>query len=57
MTLMTPYRQPLRNPMQAAYNSQLAKARVMVEWAFWILKTRWRAIFLKALEVDVLFVL
>ncbi|XP_056449927.1 uncharacterized protein LOC130385450 [Gadus chalcogrammus] len=56
MTLMTPYRQPLRSQLQAAYNSWLTKARVVVERAFGILKTRWRAIFLKALEVDVLFV-
>ncbi|XP_059915796.1 uncharacterized protein LOC132463548 [Gadus macrocephalus] len=56
MTLMTPYRQPLRSQLQAAYNSRLTKARVVVERAFGILKTRWRAIFLKALEVDVLFV-
>ena len=53
MTLMTPYRQPLRSQLQAAYNSRLTKARVVVERAFGILKTRWRAIFLKALEVFV----
>ncbi|KAL2082811.1 hypothetical protein ACEWY4_022629 [Coilia grayii] len=56
ITLMTPYRQPLRNQLQAAYNSRLTKARVVVERAFGILKTRWRAIFLKALEVDILYV-
>ncbi|KAK0142685.1 Protein ALP1-like [Merluccius polli] len=56
MTLMTPYHQPLRNQLQAAYNSRLTKARGVVERAFGILKTRWRAIFLKTLEVDILFV-
>ncbi|KAL2088028.1 hypothetical protein ACEWY4_016856 [Coilia grayii] len=56
ITLMTPYRQPLRNQLQAAYNSRLTKARVVVERAFGILKTRWRAIFLKALEVDIRYV-
>ncbi|KAK0154265.1 Protein ALP1-like [Merluccius polli] len=56
ITLMTPYRQPLRNQLQAAYNSRLTKARGVVERAFGILKTRWRAVFLKVLEVDVLFV-
>ncbi|KAL2087170.1 hypothetical protein ACEWY4_018229 [Coilia grayii] len=56
ITLMTPYRQPLRNQLQAAYNSRLSKARVVVERAFGILKTRRRAIFLKALEVDIRYV-
>ncbi|KAL2097591.1 hypothetical protein ACEWY4_006798 [Coilia grayii] len=56
ITLMTPYPQPLRNQLQAAYNSRLTKARVVVERAFRILKIRWRAIFLKALEVDIRYV-
>lgn len=43
--------------MHAAYNSQLTKARVVVEQAFGILKARWRAIFIKAREMNVLSVL
>ncbi|XP_068447490.1 putative nuclease HARBI1 [Clinocottus analis] len=54
--LMTPFRQPVRNHLQARYNCCLSKARCVVERSFGILKTRWRSIFLKALEVDVRFV-
>ncbi|KAL2095436.1 hypothetical protein ACEWY4_010155 [Coilia grayii] len=53
ISLMTPFRQPLQNHVQGRYNSCLSKARVVVERAFGIMKTRWRTTFLKALEVDV----
>lgn len=56
IALMTPYRHPLRNQMQAAFNGRLSKARVVIERSFGMMKTRWRAIFLKALEVDILYV-
>ncbi|KAL2096830.1 hypothetical protein ACEWY4_006037 [Coilia grayii] len=53
ISLMTPFRLPLQNHVQGRYNSCLSKARVVVERAFGIMKTRWRTTFLKALEVDV----
>ncbi|XP_032363501.1 putative nuclease HARBI1 [Etheostoma spectabile] len=56
IALMTPFRQPVHNNLQVRFNSHLSRARCVVERAFGILKTRWRSIFLKALEVDVLYV-
>ncbi|XP_034722167.1 protein ALP1-like, partial [Etheostoma cragini] len=56
ITLMTPFRQPVQNNLQVRFNAHLSRARSVVERAFGILKTRWRSIFLKALEVDVLYV-
>lgn len=53
--LMTPYRHPLHTPIQQAFNHHLSKARCVVERAFGVLKTRWRSIFLKALEIDPLY--
>ena len=53
ISLMTPFRMP-HNPLQVRFNSHLSRGRCVVERAFGILKTRWRSIFLKALEVDVL---
>lgn len=53
---MTPFREPVRNAVEARYNSRLSRARCVVERAFGVLKTRWRSIFLKALEVKVEFV-
>lgn len=54
--LMTPFRQPVRNHLQARYNCYLSRARCVVERSFGVLKTRWRSIFLKALEVEVKYV-
>ncbi|KAJ8356925.1 hypothetical protein SKAU_G00197190 [Synaphobranchus kaupii] len=55
ITLITPYREPVQGAVQARYNSQLSKARGVVERAFGVMKTRWRSIFLKALEVQIPF--
>ena len=54
--LLTPYREPVRNAVQGRYNAKMSRARCVVERAFGVLKTRWRSIFLKALEVKVEFV-
>ncbi|KAJ8375778.1 hypothetical protein SKAU_G00063580 [Synaphobranchus kaupii] len=55
ITLITPYREPVQGAVQARYNSQLSKARGVVERAFWVMKMRWRSIFLKALKVQIPF--
>ncbi|RXN03377.1 nuclease HARBI1 [Labeo rohita] len=54
--LITPYREPVQNPVQARFNAKHAHARNIVERAFGMLKTRWRSIFFKALEVSPAFV-
>lgn len=54
--IMTPYREPVQNPVQARYNSHHARGRVVIERAFGMLKARWRSIFFKALEVSPVFV-
>ncbi|KAL0153598.1 hypothetical protein M9458_051078 [Cirrhinus mrigala] len=54
--LITPYREPVQNPVQARFNSKHSRARNIVERAFGMLKTRWRSIFFKALEVSPAFV-
>ncbi|KAL1277277.1 hypothetical protein QQF64_023950 [Cirrhinus molitorella] len=54
--LITPYREPLQNPIQARFNAKHARARNIVERAFRMLKTRWRSIFFKALKVSPAFV-
>ncbi|TWW54742.1 hypothetical protein D4764_0223880 [Takifugu flavidus] len=51
IALVTPYREPVANMMVARFNRHHAKARSVIERAFGIMKTRWRAIFFKALEV------
>ncbi|KAL7369629.1 hypothetical protein ABVT39_004261 [Epinephelus coioides] len=54
--LLTPFREPVLNAVEGRYNARLSRARCVVERAFGVLKTRWRSIFLKALEVKVEFV-
>lgn len=54
--LLTPFREPVRNAVEGRYNARLSRARCVVERAFGVLKTKWRSIFLKALEVKVEFV-
>ncbi|CAJ1066037.1 putative nuclease HARBI1 [Xyrichtys novacula] len=49
-------REHLRNPTQERFSARHSWARSVVERAFGVLKTRWRSIFLKALEVKVDFV-
>ncbi|KAK9976615.1 hypothetical protein ABG768_021820, partial [Culter alburnus] len=51
ISLITPYREPLQNASQRCFNLHHTKARSIIERSFGILKTRWRSLFFKALEV------
>ncbi|XP_059188162.1 uncharacterized protein LOC131970756 [Centropristis striata] len=52
VTLITPYREPVRGRVEARFNGHHARARSIIEPAFGMMKSRWRGIFLKALEVE-----
>ncbi len=54
--LITLYREPVQNPLQARFNSKHSRARNIVERAFGMMKTCWRAVFFKAMEVSPSFV-
>lgn len=54
--IMTPYREPVRDPVHANYNRKHSRARNVIERAFGMMKTRWRSVFFKALEVSPTFV-
>uniref|UniRef100_UPI0037E89879 uncharacterized protein n=1 Tax=Semicossyphus pulcher TaxID=241346 RepID=UPI0037E89879 len=56
VAIITPYREPLQGRVQSQFNYHHAKARCIIERAFGMLKTRWRSLFFKALEVDHTFV-
>ncbi|XP_042349776.1 putative nuclease HARBI1 [Plectropomus leopardus] len=49
--LITPYKEPVHQPTARCFNYHHAKARSIVERSFGSMKTRWRTIFFKALEV------
>ena len=55
IALLTPYREPVRSPVEARFNRHHARARSVIERAFGIMKARWRTIFFKALEVQPVF--
>ncbi|KAL7377129.1 hypothetical protein ABVT39_022375 [Epinephelus coioides] len=50
--LMTPYRGPHLNPVQARFNRMLSRARNIIKRTFGMMKARWRSIFFKSLEVS-----
>ncbi|KAL0150458.1 hypothetical protein M9458_054275 [Cirrhinus mrigala] len=54
--LITLYREPVQNPVQARFNSKHSRPRSIVECAFGMMKARWRSLFFKALEVSPVFV-
>ncbi|XP_033971456.1 putative nuclease HARBI1 [Trematomus bernacchii] len=56
LPLITPYRQPLQGVGPQRFNSHHSRARSIIECAFGMMKTRFRSIFLKALEVHHTFV-
>ncbi|CAM4683352.1 unnamed protein product [Leuciscus chuanchicus] len=54
--IRTPYRQqPVASQVEARYNRHHAQARTIIERTCGMLKTHWRAIFLRALEIRPLF--
>ncbi|XP_057184604.1 putative nuclease HARBI1 [Triplophysa rosa] len=55
IAILTPYRQPVASQVEARYNRHHAQARNIIERTFGVLKTRWYAIFLRALEIRPLF--
>ncbi|KAJ4918382.1 hypothetical protein JOQ06_019547, partial [Pogonophryne albipinna] len=56
VAIITPYREPLQGRVQSRFNQHHARARSIVERAFGMMKTRWRLLFFKALEVHHTFV-
>ncbi|CAJ1059690.1 protein ALP1-like isoform X1 [Xyrichtys novacula] len=56
LPLITPYRLPVRGVVAQRFNGHHARARSVIERAFGMMKTRFRAIFLKALEIRHTFV-
>ncbi|CAJ1061507.1 putative nuclease HARBI1 [Xyrichtys novacula] len=55
VTIIMPYRHPLAGRVEERFNQHHTRARNVVERAFGMLKTRWRAIFLRALEIRAVF--
>ncbi|CAJ1053306.1 putative nuclease HARBI1 [Xyrichtys novacula] len=56
LPLITPYRLQVRGVAAQRFNGHHARARSIIERAFGMMKTRFRAIFLKALEIRHTFV-
>ena len=53
---MTPYQTPVLNAVLARYKNKLFRARCIIERSFGMMKTYWRSIFFKFLEVSHAFV-
>ena len=51
VAIVTPFKEPIHLETSRRFNHHHAKARSIIERSFGSLKTRWRSIFLKALEV------
>uniref|UniRef100_A0A3B3YQL6 DDE Tnp4 domain-containing protein n=1 Tax=Poecilia mexicana TaxID=48701 RepID=A0A3B3YQL6_9TELE len=56
LPLITPYKRPLQGVGAQRFNNHHSKARSIIERAFGMMKTRFRSIFLQALEVHHTFV-
>ncbi|XP_067234557.1 putative nuclease HARBI1 [Chanodichthys erythropterus] len=51
VTIITPYREPVNDPAKRRFNRVFSRGRCIIERAFGVMKSRWRSIFFKALEV------
>lgn len=56
LPLITPYKRPVQGVAAQRFNSHHSRARSVIERAFGMMKTRFRVVFLKALEVHHTFV-
>ncbi|KAJ3583100.1 hypothetical protein NHX12_034462, partial [Muraenolepis orangiensis] len=56
LPLITPYKRPIRGVAAQRFNGHHSRARSIIERAFGMMKARFRAIFLQALEVKPTFV-
>ncbi|KAJ4927645.1 hypothetical protein JOQ06_015452 [Pogonophryne albipinna] len=56
LALITPYKRPVRGMAEQRFNYHHSRGRSIIERAFGVLKTRFRSIFLEALEVHPKFV-
>ncbi|XP_071374677.1 putative nuclease HARBI1 [Centroberyx affinis] len=56
LPLITPYKRPVQGVAAQRFNAHHSRARSIIERAFGMMKTRFRAIFLQALEVKPTFV-
>lgn len=56
LALITPYKRPVRGMAEQRFNYHHSRGRSITERAFGMMKTRFRCIFLEALEVHPLFV-
>ncbi|KAF3833970.1 hypothetical protein F7725_025174 [Dissostichus mawsoni] len=56
LALITPYKRPVRGMAEQRFNYHHSRGHSVIERAFWVLKTRFRSIFLEALEVHPKFV-
>uniref|UniRef100_A0A8C9ZC86 DDE Tnp4 domain-containing protein n=1 Tax=Sander lucioperca TaxID=283035 RepID=A0A8C9ZC86_SANLU len=56
LALITPYKRPVRGMAEQRFNYHHSRGRTIIERAFGMMKTRFRCIFLEALEVHPVFV-
>ncbi|KAF3859977.1 hypothetical protein F7725_000232 [Dissostichus mawsoni] len=56
VAIINPYKEPLQGGVQSHFNQHHASARSIIERAFGMMKTRWRSLLFKALEVHHTFV-
>ncbi|CAG5855637.1 unnamed protein product [Menidia menidia] len=55
IAVITPYREPANSEIEARFNAHHARAHSAISRAFGMMRTRWRSIFFKDLEVQPVF--